>query len=223
MSLVCVPTIYCQPGKAKDLAKLLPIKDSLDNQAKTLAYYFFSPSKSPDTLIGFELYQDRSGLKEHGTASSFKEFGKASSTLVSKPFTLSQAGPVCGFLTKNTESAATIMQDMSCIAVMATIFCQSAEHRIRFLEEAGKVIANVEKEEGTLSYYWAADTTDLTKVYVFERYASAEAAQLHSKNARPFMKATKDLVKSATIEAGSPVGGFLKKVPSLMDAETSKL
>ncbi|CCG83344.1 Glycerophosphoryl diester phosphodiesterase [Taphrina deformans PYCC 5710] len=221
MSLVCVPTIFVKPGKVADVAKLMPIQDSLENQPKTLAYYFFSLQKSPETVVGFELYTDKSGLKEHGIAASFKEFGQKAGPFFTKPFTLDQAGPVCGFLTKSTESASQIVSDRSNLAVLATIYCHSAEHRIRFLEEAAKIIPQVEAEEGTLSYYWSADLKDLTKILVFERYTSAEAAKKHSTNARPFMVATKDLVKSATIDAGTPIGGFLKKGQSLMESQSN--
>lgn len=221
MSLVCIPRIFCKAGKQSDVAGLLPVDDCFKNQPKTLAYYFFSLHKSPETVLGFELYSDGSGLKEHGTAPSFKTFSKSAAPHFEKPFNLDQAKPVCGFLSKDTESASQILEDKSSIAVMATITCHSAEHRAKFLEAAQSFAEKVKEEAGTLTYYWSADLKDTTKIFVFERYANEEAGKVHSQNARAFMKSTKDLIKSAVIETGTPVGGYLKKGPSLM--ESSKL
>lgn len=221
MSLVCIPTIYCRPGAVGKVVEVLPVQDCIDNQPNTHAYYFFTLHKSPDTIVGFELYSDKSGLQEHGNSDSFKAFGKAAGPCFEKPFSLAQAAPICGFLSKDVESASQINSDRESIAVMATITCKSPEHRTKFLDAAAEFVSQVENEQGTLSYYWSADMQDASKVYVFERYADMAAAGTHGQNAKAFMRSTKDLVKSTVIETGTPVGGFLKKTPSLI--ESSKL
>lgn len=221
MSLVCIPTIYCKPGDASKVIEALPVQDCIENQAKTEAYYFFTLHKKPDTIVGIELYTDKGGLQVHGSAESFKAFGRAAGPFFAKPFTLVQASPVCGFLSKEIESASQIISDRSSVAVLATITCGSSDERRQFLDAAIAFLPEVEKEEGTLSYYWSADTQDGTKILVFERYSDMTAATVHGKNAKTFMASTKHLVKSAVIETGSPVGGFLKKTPSLN--ESSKL
>lgn len=221
MSLVCFPRLFCKPGKQADVAALLPVDDCFKNQPKTHAYYFFSPKKTPSEILGLELYTDGSGLKEHGTAPSFKAFSKSVAPLFEKSFTLDQAKPVCGFLSKETESASQIMQDRSSVVVLITITCHSAEHRAKFLEAAGTFADKVKEEAGTLTYYWSADLKDATRIFVFERYADEQAAKVHSQNAKAFLRSTKDLVKGSEIELGTPLGGYLKKEPSLM--ESSKL
>lgn len=222
MSLVCFPIMYCKAGKADEVASLLPIGDSL-NQKNTLAYYFFALQKSPNTLVGIELYTDKNGLKEHGTAPSFKTFSKAAGSLFEKNFTLEQSTPVCGFLSKPEEESQSIQTDRSALAVFVSVTCSSAEHRTRYLEEAAKYVKQVIKEPGTLSYYWCADNKDPTKFFVFERYQDMSAAKVHSGAAKEFVRQTKDLVKSASIEVGRPVGGFLKKSEDSSGLQASKL
>lgn len=202
------------------MASMLPISDSFQ-QPNTLAYYFFKLNKSPDTVVGVELYTDKNGLKEHGTAPSFSQFSKSAGSLFAKQFTLHQSKPACGFLTKDNDSTANIMSDRTSISVFVQIYCQSAEHRARYLEAASEYVKSVSKEAGTLSYYWTADLKDLTKIYVFERYVNQAAAKTHSAAAQTFVKDTKSLIKSATIELGTPVGGFLNKVDKV--AQASKL
>lgn len=226
MSLVCYPTIYAKPGKTSDIAKSLPVQDCFKNQPGTLAYYFFEPTQDDDQIQGIEIYTDEASLKQHGTADSFKEFGKATRGLFAKQFDLQQARPVCGFLTKGTESASQLgasEESGDVIAVLARILCQSKEARAKVLALATDVCKLVEQEAGTLSYHWSEDLKDETQIIVFERYADQAATAIHMKvpHVGAFMKEIKPLVKSSKFAFGSPVCGFLKKNPSLM--ESSKL
>lgn len=217
--------MYAKSGKASEIAKLLPVHDSFSNQPGTLAYYFFEPSTTTDQLQGIELYTDKNGLKAHGTAASFKEFGTASRGLFEKSFDLQQGQPSCGFLTKGTESASQTgsIEPQGTIAVLARISCQSAESRTKVLALAADVCKEVEQEAGTLSYHWTADLKDDCQIIVFERYVDEAATDVHKKASyvRSFMRETKSLIASTKFAFGQPVGGFLKKNPSLM--ESSKI
>lgn len=226
MSLVVYPILRAKPGQVKDIVNALPLQDCLSNQPGTFAYYFFEPSQEEDQIQAIEVYEDSAALKAHGTSDSFKEFSTATRSFFAKGLVLQQARPSCGFLTKGTESASQLKPTDNpgdIIAVLVRVYCHSAEARNKVLALAKEICEKVEQEAGTLSYHWGADLKDDTQIIVFERYTNFAAIYAHKEApyAPEFLRDTKSLVKSMTVVFGSPLCGYLKKNPSLM--ESSKL
>ena len=221
MSIAWIPRLSFQTGKAAELAGKFPIQDALKNQPKTEVYFFGTLVNSPDTIVGLEVYTDKDGIKAHGAAESTKTFFKAATPLFTKQVTIDAASPVCGFLSKETESAADIIADRKSVLVFVTIICRSPEDRRQFMQHATAYSKEVEKEAGTLSYYWSVDSKDPAKIHVFERYVDQAAVKVHHGNATSFLKTIGKLVKHTAVEQATPIGGFLKVEPSLM--ESSKL
>lgn len=226
MSIAIFPTLTAKPGQADQVAKILPglAQKVIQGEPKTLAYYFFRVSDKPDVLSGFELYEDKGGIKEHGGTKHFAEFGKQAGPYLAKPAGLAFAAPAAGFLTRSTESASTITNNLTCIAVAVTITVKNEQGRVDILNKAKEVCAAVEKNEpGVLSYKWFVDPKDAKKVYVFERYRDQAAVQEHRKSCREFLVWMNSVVEKVDIASGTPVGGYLKREASLLEAANTKL
>ncbi|ORY86866.1 hypothetical protein BCR37DRAFT_127319 [Protomyces lactucae-debilis] len=226
MSIAIFPTLTAKPGQGDKVAAILPglVKKVIAGEPKTLAYYFFRLTEKPDVFSGFELYEDKGGIKLHGATPHFAEFGKTAGPHFAAPAGLAFAAPAAGFLTRDTESASTISTNLSCIAVAVVISIKDEQGRIDILNRAKEACAKVQKNEpGTLSYQWFVDPKDAKKVFVFERYTDAAAVAAHRKNCADFLRWMNTVVEKVTIASGTPVGGFLKREPSLLDAGNTKL
>ena len=220
MSLAVYPILHCKPGAVSTVATALEsaIKGTF-TEPGALAYYFFTSEKEADRIYAFEVYADKAANKHHAESQHFKTFGKAVGSSFAKPLEIHVGRNVdVGFYSRDTESAAEVMSDRSCTAVLAFIECKSAEHATKVIELARSFAEDVVRktESGTLAYHWSIDARAPEKVYVFERYKDQSAIKTHMANAREFSKSLTPLVKQTKLVFGKPIGGFLKKDAGLV-------
>ncbi len=87
----------------------------------------------------------------------------------------------------------------------------------KFKMAMGRLVPEIEKEEGTLVHYWMV-SEDGEEFSIYQRYANEEAAIFHLKNTLPHATQLKESVVVDRIRVYSPISDHLKEKLSKKNA-----